>query len=227
MPGYTGYHTNKKSSWNTTTTAVVIAAHIAVIAGLYWLSQTEYIQDFIKVTKLTTVQEPMKPPDPPPPEKQAAPEPEPKPESQPESQPDPPPVVKELPPDPVEPQAPVEDHPPLPSSIGDGLDSPPVGAAPFAIGKGRGRFALYEDLLMGAIQAAYQQPPELPDSLEYVVLCQLVLDEEGHVLAYQLLNSSGSPVFDRSAQQALSRVRQVRPPPAGMSRTVVVKFFPP
>jgi protein TonB len=59
------------------------------------------------------------------------------------------------------------------------------------------------------------------------VLCQLVLDEEGHVLTYQLLNSSGNAIFDRSAQQALSRLRQVRPPPEGMSRTIVVKFFPP
>ena len=64
-------------------------------------------------------------------------------------------------------------------------------------------------------------------ALEYAVLCQLVLDEEGYVLSYKLLNSSGSEVFDRSAQQALSRLRQVRPPPEGMSRTVVVKFFPP
>lgn len=121
----------------------------------------------------------------------------------------------------------MEEAPSAPPSVGEGSEPTPAAATPLAIGKGRSRFALYEDLLMGSIQAAYQQPPELPDTLEYAVLCQLVLDEEGHVLAYQLLNSSGSPVFDRSAQQALSRLRKVRPPPAGMSRTVVVKFFPP
>jgi len=221
MPGYTGYHTNKKSSWSPTTITAVVVVHIVFIAGLYRLSQTEYVQDLIKVSKLTTVQEPVKPPDPPPSEK------EPESEAKPEPKLDPPPVVKELPPEPVVPQAPVEDQPPAPASVGDGSDSVKAGTTPFAIGKGRSRFALYEDLLMGAIQAVYKQPAELSDALEYAVLCQLVLDEEGYVLSYKLLNSSGSEVFDRSAQQALSRLRQVRPPPEGMSRTVVVKFFPP
>jgi len=221
MPGYTGYHTNKKSSWNATTIAVVVVVHMVVIAGLYWVSQTEYVQDLIKVSKLTTVQEPVKPPDPPPSEK------EPEPEAKPEPKPDPPPLVKELPPDPVESQAPVENQPPAPASVGDGSDSAKAGTTPFAIGKGRSRFALYEDLLMGAIQAVYKQPADLSDAFEYAVLCQLVLDEDGYILSYKLLNSSGSEVFDRSAQQALARLRQVRPPPEGMSRTVVVKFFPP
>lgn len=220
MPGYTGYHTNKKSRWSATTITVVLVVHIVFIAGLYWFSQTKYIQDFIKVSKLTTAQEPVKPQEPPLPAKK-------EPEPEPEPHPNPPPLVKELPPEPAVPQSPVEDQPLTPPSVGERSDVPSVGTAPFAIGKGRSRFALYEDLLMGSIQAVYRQPPELPDSLEYGVLCQLVLDEEGYVLAYQLLNSSGSAVFDRSAQQALSRLRQVRPPPAGMSRTVVVKFYPP
>ena len=222
MPGYSGYHTNAKSSWNPATIAVVVAVHVVFGVGVYRLSQTEYIQNLIKVSKLVTVPEPVKPPDqPPPPEK----EPEPKPEPPPK--PDPPPVVKELPPNPVALPAPVEDTPTPPDSVGDQSEPAPVGATPFTIGKGRSKFALYEDLLMGAIQAAYRQPPELPDSLQYAVLCQVVVDEEGHVIEYQLLNSSGSAVFDRSAQQALSRVRKVRPPPEGMSRTIVVKFFPP
>lgn len=223
MPGYTGYHTNKKSSWSATTITVVVVVHIVFIAGLYRLYQTEYVQDLIKVSKLTTIQEPVKPPDPPPPEK----EPEAKPEPKPEPKPDPSPLVKELVPEPVVPQAPVEDQPPALSSVGDGAEPAQAGTTPFAIGTGRSRFALYEDLLMGAIQAVYKQPADLSDSLEYAVLCQLVLDDEGYVLSYKLLNSSGSEVFDRSAQQALSRLRQVRPPPEGMSRTVVVKFFPP
>jgi protein TonB len=221
MPGYTGYHTNKKSSWSPTTITVVVVAHMVFIAGLYRLSQTEYIRDLIKVSKLTTVQEPVKLPDPPPLEKKS------EPEAKPEPKLDPPPVVKELPPEPAVPQAPAEDQPPAPASVGDGSDSAQVGTTPFVIGKGRSRFALYEDLLMGAIQAVYKQPPDLSDALEYAVLCQVVLDDEGYVLSYKLLNSSGSEVFDRSAQQALSRLRQVRPPPEGMSRTVVVKFFPP
>jgi outer membrane biosynthesis protein TonB len=42
-----------------------------------------------------------------------------------------------------------------------------------------------------------------------------------------LVSSSGNEAFDHSTQQALSRLRQVRPPPPGMSHTIIVKFFPP
>lgn len=137
---------------------------------------------------------------------------------------EPPPMVKELPPEPV----PIpEETPPASSSGEERADLKPVDTTPVAIGKPRHQHALYEDLLAGSIQAVYQQPPELPDNLEYAVLCQLEMDEEGYILAYKLLTSSGNAIFDRSAQQALSRLRQVRPPPSGMSRTVVVKFFPP
>lgn len=221
MPGYTGYHTNKRNRWSATTIAAVVAAHVVLAVGVYRIAQTDYIQNLIKVSKLVTVQEPVKPKDPPPQEKE-----EPKPDSPPEIPPELPPVVKELPPEPA-PQAPVDEPPPAPSSAGEGQEPAMTDAALLTIGKGRGRFAGYEDMLMASIHALYQQPPELPSTLEYAVLCQLVLDEEGHVLAYQLLNSSGSPVFDRSAQLALSRLRKVRPPPPGMSRTVVVKFYPP
>lgn len=103
----------------------------------------------------------------------------------------------------------------------------PVDTTPFAIGKSRGRFAGYADLLTAAIQSKYTQPPDLPEDLEYLVLCQLMLDEQGHVLNYRLVSTSGSELFDRSAIEALSKLSQVRPPPAGMDRTVVVKFFPP
>ena len=103
----------------------------------------------------------------------------------------------------------------------------PAAADPFAIGKSRGRFAGYTDILTATIQAQYRQPPDLPDDLEYAVLCELVLDQEGRVLQYRLLTSSGSLLFDQSAIDALSKVTQVRPPPEGMDRTVVVKFFPP
>lgn len=221
MPGYTGYHTSKRSGWSVTTIAAVVAVHVVLAAVAYRIAQTDYIQNLIKVSKLVTVHEPIKPKEPPPQEKE-----EPKPDSQMDAPPELPPVPKELPPEPA-PQEPVEESPPAPASAGDGADAAPAEAGPLTIGKGRGRFAGYEDALMAAIHALYQQPPELPAALEYAVLCQLELDEEGHVLAYQLLNSSGNQVFDRSAQLALSRLRQVRPPPPGMSRTVVVKFYPP
>ena len=77
------------------------------------------------------------------------------------------------------------------------------------------------------IQAKYQQPPSLSEDLEYAVLCELVVDEQGRVLQYRLVNSSGSLLFDQSALDALSKVAEVRPPPPGMDRTIIVKFFPP
>ncbi|MGC4098261.1 MAG: TonB family protein [Nitrospira sp.] len=221
MAGYTGYHTNR-NSWSAATIVGVVVAHLILAVGVYQISQTEYVQDLIKVSKLVTVKEPIrepvKPPEAPPPPPEIKPEPKPAPPLE------PPPMEKELPPEPV---SIPEEASPAPSSVEERRDFKAVETAPVAIGKPRHQHALYEDLLAGSIQAVYQQPPELPDSLEYAVLCQLEMDEEGYILAYKLLSSSGNAIFDRSAQQALSRLRQVRPPPPGMSRTVVVKFFPP
>jgi TonB family protein len=98
---------------------------------------------------------------------------------------------------------------------------------PFGGGGKRGRFAGYVDLITSEIQKRYSQPPDLPEELQYVVLFQLVVDEEGKVLSYRLMNSSGSPAFDRSAVTALSALDRLRPPPEGMSKTIVVKFVPP
>jgi protein TonB len=63
--------------------------------------------------------------------------------------------------------------------------------------------------------------------MPYAVLCQLLLDEEGKVISYKLVNSSGNELFDRSALKALASVDRLRPPPQDMSRTIVVKFYPP
>lgn len=221
MPGYTGYHSTKKVTWSVTTTAIVVAGHLGLVVGMYGLSQTEYVQNLIKVSKLMTAQEPVKPPDPVPPTEK-----EPQLESLPNLPPDPPAMVKELPPEPVEP-TPMADEAPAPPSEGEQSDGKAVDTVPFAIGKRGSRFAGYEGVLTASIQAVYQPPADLADHVEYAVLCQLVLDEDGYVLGYKLLNTSGNAAFDRSAQLALSRLRQVRPPPPGMSRTVVVKFFPP
>ena len=120
MPGYTGYHTNKQGRWSAATIAAVVGVHLVLAVGVYRISQTEYIQNLIKVSKLTTVQEPVKPPDPSPPQEQ-----EPKPDSPPETPPDTPPIVEELSPDPIEPQAPAEDQPSATPSVGEGSDPPP------------------------------------------------------------------------------------------------------
>jgi len=59
------------------------------------------------------------------------------------------------------------------------------------------------------------------------VVFQLQVDDEGKLLAYRLVNSSGNPKFDQSALQAISELKKLRPPPSGMSRQIVVKFIPP
>jgi len=221
MPGYTGYQSNK-GGWSGPGIAAVVLVHVVGAYGLYQLSETEFIRDLIKVTKLIAVPEQLKPPEPPPPEEKPEPEPEPLPEIPKESAP---PVV-EAPPDMVEPPS-SEPQSPEPAQEGEAAESGAVTDAPFAIGKKGDGFSGYEGLLTASIQAVYQQPPDLPPNVEYAVLCQLELDEEGYVLGYKLMGTSGHPAFDRSAQMALSRLRQVRPPPAGVSRTIVVKFFPP
>ncbi len=210
MPDYTGFQ--KKKNKLGTTLLIVAAVHVALGAGLYWLSQTQFGQNLIKVYKLTVLQKEEKPP--PPPEKEPEPEPEP---------PKPPEPKKEAPPPP--PPPPQAAAPP--PAAAERTTSRQVDTTPFAIGKGRSPFSGYQDLLTAAIQQKYQQPPMLPDGLDYAVLCELVLDDEGHVLQYRLVTSSGSLLFDRSALEALAKLSQVRPPPAGMDRTVVVKFFPP
>jgi protein TonB len=190
---------------------IVGVIHLGIGGGLYWVSQTDWGQNLIKVYKLNAFK---KEEPPPPPEKEPEPEPEPpKPEPKPQEASPPPPPQAEAPP---------------PQKAADAPAGPPqMDANPFAIGKGRGKFAGYTDILTASIQSKYQQPPDLPDDLEYVVLCELILDKEGRVLQYRLLTSSGSLLFDQSALDALSKVTQVRPPPEGMDPTVTVKFFPP
>jgi protein TonB len=212
MAGYKGFE--KKKNKLGTTLLIVGLVHVGIGAGLYWVSQTEWGQNMIKVYKLNAFK---KEDPPPPPEKEPEPESEPEP---PKAEPEP----REAPPPPPPPMA---EAPPPPPKASDAPGPPPVSADPFAIGKSRGRFAGYSDILTASIQAKYQQPPSLPDDLEYAVLCELVIDEEGRVLQYRLVNSSGSLLFDQSALDALSKVTQVRPPPEGMDRTIIVKFFPP
>jgi periplasmic protein TonB len=209
--GYKGFE--KKKSKLGTTLLIVGVIHLWIGGGLYWVSQTDWGQNLIKVYKLNAFK---KEEPPPPPEKEPEPEPEPeppKPEPKPQEAPPPPPPTAEAPP---------------PQKAVDAPTGPPqMDANPFAIGKSRGKFAGYTDILTASIQSKYQQPPDLPEDLEYVVLCELILDKDGRVLQYRLLTSSGSLLFDQSALEALSKVTQVRPPPEGMDPTVTVKFFPP
>src|SRR6185436_1837445 len=148
MTGYKGFE-EKKSKLGTTLLIVGII-HLGIGAGLYWVSQTDWGQNLIKVYKLNAFK---KEEPPPPPEPEPEPEP-PKPEPKPQEAP--PPPQAEAPP---------------PKAADAPTGPPPVDANPFAIGKGRGRFAGYTDILTASIQAKYQQPPSLPDDLEYAVMC--------------------------------------------------------
>lgn len=106
----------------------------------------------------------------------------------------------------------------------------PGSGNPFVSGGGGGRgrrFSGYADLVTSEIQKYYKQPSDLPIGIRLAVLFQLRLDEEGRLLEYKLTRSSGNPRFDESALQALSTIKQLRPPPQGMSKTLTVKFFPP
>src|SRR5262249_15805030 len=150
--------------------------------------------------------EPPKPPEPPPPEEKE-PEPEKRAEPLPEPPPEPPPMVKEQPPEPAETPEMTEAVEPAGENSAETALLAPGGM--FTIGKNGNKFSGYESLLTAAIQALYQPPKDIAENLEYAVLCQLVLDEEGYVLEYKLLNSSGHATFDRSAQLALSRLRKV------------------
>ena len=210
MSGYKGFE--KKKSKLGTTLLIVGVIHLGIGGGLYWVSQTEWGQNLIKVYKLNAFEKK----EPPPPEKEPEPEPEPEP-------PKPEPKPQEAPP----PTPPTAEAPPPQKAVDAPTGPPQMDANPFAIGKSRGKFAGYTDILTATIQEKYQQPPTLSDDLEYAVMCELVLDEQGRVLQFRLLNSSGSLLFDQSALDALSKLAQVRPPPEGMDRTVIVKFFPP
>jgi protein TonB len=209
---YVGFHKKKKSGLGTTL-AIVAAIHLAAAGGFVWLAHTQVGQEWLKVYKINIVNVKEKPPEPPPPK----PEP-PKPEPEVEPPPEPAPVEEAEAPEPAEAPAAVEAAKPV---------SLPSFGNPFGAGGKRSKFAGYVDLVTSEIQRRYQQPPDLPDDLQYAVLCQLLVDEDGKVLHYKLIGSSGNPKFDQSAILALSAVERLRPPPPGMSRSITVKFSPP
>lgn len=104
----------------------------------------------------------------------------------------------------------------------------PFGAGRGGRGGGKGRkFSGYADIVTSEIQKYYKQPSDLPGNVRLAVLLQLLLDEDGRLIEYKLMRSSGNTRFDESAIQALTQIKQLRRPPQGMSNTLTVKFFPP
>jgi len=214
MPGYVGF--KKKKSKVGTTLMIVAGLHLALAGGLVWLSTTSIGQELLAYYKINirNVKEP-EPPKPKPPEPE-------------------PPKPEPPPPPPPEPEAPApppaevaKSTPPPTASAPQAVQLPEFGN-PFAGGYGKGRkYGGYIDLVTSEIQRLYKQPPDLPENLSLSVVLQLQVDEEGKLLNYQLVDSSGNPKFDQSALQAISELKKLRPPPSGMSKKILVKFIPP
>jgi len=218
MSGYVGF--KKKKNKIGTTLMIVAAFHLFLAGGVIWLAFTTIGQGLLAYYKINIRN--VKEPEPP---KPRSPEPEP---------PKPEPPEPETPPPPPEPEAPlappVEEvnsaPPPAPEPAAQAVQLPAIGN-PFA-GSGQGKkYSGYIDLVTSEIQRLYHQPPDLSDNISMVVTFQLRIDDEGKLLGYQLMRSSGNEKFDRSALQAIAKLKQLRPPPTGMSRTIIVKFIPP
>src|SRR5579863_8606242 len=237
MPGYVGF--KRKKNRLGMTLAIVGALHVVIGGGLVWLASTSVGQQFIEIykVKIRGVQEKepeaSKPPavKPPEPEPPAVKPPEPEaPAAAPEAQPVEPESESAEAPSQEEGSAAPEAAAPesAPSTeVGQGIRLPASGN-PFASSGTPGRkFSGYVDLVTSEIQRVYHQPPDLADRISLAVWLQLRLDEQGKLLGYQLMRSSGNEKFDQSALSAIAQLKQLRPPPSGMSHTIVVKFIPP
>ena len=218
MPGYVGF--KKKKNKIGTTLMIVAVLHLIVGGGLVWLASTSVGQEFLAYYKINIRN--VKEPEPP---KPKAPEPEP-PKPEPPEQEAPAPEPEAPPPPPVE-QA-ESAPPPAPTQPAPQAVELPAFGNPFATGTGQGRkYSGYIDLVTSEIQRLYHQPSDLSDDISLSVMFKLHIDDEGKLLGYQLLGSSGNEKFDQSALQAIAKLKQLRPPPMGMSRTLIVKFIPP
>lgn len=228
---------------------IVAAVHLVAAVGLFWLASTQKGREILAVYKINVMNLPLPKMEPKPePPKAKTPEPPPPPEEAPpeEAAPEPPApeMEAESPEEAAEPvetasvESPASDGPmgeepvdsgPMPTvtEIPSGPIRLPSSGNPFAGGKGGKRYSGYTAVVTSEIQKYYKQPADLPTDLSLAVLLQLRLDEEGRLVEYKLMRSSGNPLFDESAIRALSNIKQLRRPPQGMSKTLTVKFFPP
>jgi protein TonB len=218
MQGYVALKKKKNKLGKTLT--IVAAIHLVVGGAMIWLAYSSAGRELMTVYKLT-IRNIYEPPPPPPPEVKA-PEPEP---------PPPPPPAAEEPkaPEPVQeaslPEPPAEITPPPEPSTGESTQVrlPGFGNS-FGGGGKKGKFAGYADLVTVEIQRLYKQPVDLPDDSKMMVQLQILLEQDGTIVKYKVLKSSGNEKFDQSALQAVGKLQRLRPPPEGMSHTLVVKF---
>lgn len=248
MQGYSGFKRKKKSALGSTL-MIVAALHLVAAGGVIWLAATQTGRKILAVYKINVMNLPLPKPEPPPETpKVKPPEPPPSQEEAPAKGPEPEPPASEM-----EATPPPETPPPAemaavesPATEAAVVEEPvdagpqptvtempsapvrlPSSGNPFAGGKAGKRFSGYTDIVTSEIQKYYKQPADLPGDLRLAVLLQLRLDEEGRLVEYKLMRSSGNSLFDESAIRALSNIRQLRRPPQGMSKTLTVKFFPP
>jgi len=80
----------------------------------------------------------------------------------------------------------------------------------------------YIALLIQRLRAAHEKPPGLSDLLEAKVEFRIAAD--GTLSSAKIVDSSGSPEFDRSVLEAVARVRSIGPTPNGKSDVWVVTF---
>jgi colicin import membrane protein len=67
----------------------------------------------------------------------------------------------------------------------------------------RGEIARYEDIIRQKVTRSWARPPGAREGLECVVLVRVV--PGGAVLSTQVMRTSGNPIFDRSAENAINR----------------------
>ena len=217
MQGYVSL--KKKKSKLGKIVTVVGLLHLLAGGALIWMATTQAGRELLNVYKLTikNIYEP-----PPPKEEVKAPEPPPPPPKEEPKPPEPEPVVEEAKaPEPP----PAAEPPPLPPTGESPQVKLPGFGNPFGTGgKGR-RFGGYADLVTVEIQRLYKQPADLPDDTNMTVQFQIVLNPDGTIAEYKMIKKSGNDKFDQSALLAVSQLQKLRPPPEGMSRTMVVKFF--
>jgi protein TonB len=217
MQGYIAL--KKKKSKLGKTLTIVAAIHLVVGGAMIWLAYTSAGRELMTVYKLT-IRNIYEPPPPPPPEVKA-PEPEPPPLPPPAEEPKAAEPVQEAAVPELSPEITPPSEPPTGESTQVRL--PGFGNS-FGGGGKKGKFAGYADLVTVEIQRHYKQPFDLPDDSKMMVQLQIVLEEDGTVLKYKVIKSSGNEKFDQSALQAVGKLQRLRPPPQGMSHTLVVKF---
>jgi TonB family protein len=104
-----------------------------------------------------------------------------------------------------------------------------VAAPNRGIGKDRRVMSAKWEKQISAYFQNHLRYPDVKDTKEAKVVVSIVLDRRGHILSYEVVESSGDPRFDEAARSMIRRSDPVPPPPAGLtddtiSRTLPVKF---